>query len=79
MAFPIKVCSICSEEFELKPDKPGFANRLKPHPSAPWMPSNARLKVKQTRHADKQYAISCIARIADDIPDQLSNQTPAVR
>lgn len=26
MAFPIKVCSICSEEFELKPDKPGFAN-----------------------------------------------------
>ena len=27
MSFPIKVCSICSEEFELKPDKPGFANR----------------------------------------------------
>jgi hypothetical protein len=27
MAFPIKTCSICSEEFELKPDKPGFANR----------------------------------------------------
>ena len=27
MAFPIKVCSICSEEFELKPGKPGFANR----------------------------------------------------
>jgi len=27
MAFPIKVCSICSEEFELRPDKPGFANR----------------------------------------------------
>jgi hypothetical protein len=27
MGFPIKVCSICSEEFELKPDKPGFANR----------------------------------------------------
>ena len=27
MTFPIKVCSICSEEFELKPDKPGFANR----------------------------------------------------
>jgi hypothetical protein len=27
VAFPIKVCSICSEEFELKPDKPGFANR----------------------------------------------------
>jgi|tagenome__1003787_1003787.scaffolds.fasta_scaffold17778056_2 hypothetical protein len=27
MAFPIKICSICHEEFELKPDKPGFANR----------------------------------------------------
>jgi hypothetical protein len=27
MPFPIKVCTICSEEFELKPDKPGFANR----------------------------------------------------
>jgi hypothetical protein len=27
MAFPIKVCSICSEEFELRPGKPGFANR----------------------------------------------------
>jgi hypothetical protein len=27
MAFPIKICTICSEEFELKPDKPGFANR----------------------------------------------------
>ena len=27
MPFPIKVCSVCAEEFELKPDKPGFANR----------------------------------------------------
>jgi hypothetical protein len=27
MAFPIRKCVICSEEFELKPDKPGFANR----------------------------------------------------
>jgi hypothetical protein len=27
MPFPIKVCVICSQEFELKPDKPGFANR----------------------------------------------------
>ncbi len=27
MAFPIKVCAVCSEEFELKPNKPGFANR----------------------------------------------------
>ena len=34
MAFPIKVCVVCSEEFELKPDKPGFANRC-PECSAP--------------------------------------------
>jgi len=27
MAFPIKTCAGCGEEFELKPDKPGFANR----------------------------------------------------
>jgi len=27
MAFPIKTCAVCGEEFELKPDKPGFANR----------------------------------------------------
>ena len=27
MAFPIKVCAVCGEEFELKPGKPGFANR----------------------------------------------------
>lgn len=27
MAFPIKVCVICGEEFELRPGKPGFANR----------------------------------------------------
>ncbi len=27
MPFPIKVCVVCGEKFELKPDKPGFANR----------------------------------------------------
>jgi len=27
MPFPIKVCVVCHEEFELRPDKPGFANR----------------------------------------------------
>jgi hypothetical protein len=27
MAFPIKICVVCQEEFELKPGKPGFANR----------------------------------------------------
>ena len=27
MSFPIKKCVVCGEEFELKPGKPGFANR----------------------------------------------------
>jgi hypothetical protein len=27
MPFPIRICAVCSEEFELRPDKPGFANR----------------------------------------------------
>lgn len=27
MPFPIRECVICSKKFELKPDKPGFANR----------------------------------------------------
>ena len=34
MSFPIKVCVVCEEEFELRPDKPGFANRC-PKCSAP--------------------------------------------
>ena len=39
MAFPIKICSVCEEEFELKPDKPGFADRCpecsRPEKTAP--------------------------------------------
>ncbi len=27
MTYPIKICAVCEEEFELKPGKPGFANR----------------------------------------------------
>jgi hypothetical protein len=34
MPFPIKICALCGEEFELKPNKPGFANRC-PECSAP--------------------------------------------
>jgi hypothetical protein len=26
MGFPIKICVVCGEEFELRPNKPGFAN-----------------------------------------------------
>lgn len=27
MAYPIKKCVVCGEDFELRPGKPGFANR----------------------------------------------------
>ncbi|MDE3201959.1 MAG: hypothetical protein KGN79_13675 [Acidobacteriota bacterium] len=27
MSFPIKECVVCGDEFELRPGKPGFANR----------------------------------------------------
>jgi hypothetical protein len=27
MNFPVKKCVVCGEEFELRPGKPGFANR----------------------------------------------------
>jgi len=40
MAFPIKVCVVCGEEFELRPDKPGFANRC-PSCSEPEQPTPA--------------------------------------
>jgi hypothetical protein len=39
MAFPIKICVVCSEEFELRPDKPGFANRC-PACSEPEQPKS---------------------------------------
>jgi hypothetical protein len=39
MAFPIKTCVVCLEEFELRPGKPGFANRCpacsEPEPAEP--------------------------------------------
>jgi len=27
MPFPVKTCVVCGEDFELRPDKPGFVNR----------------------------------------------------
>jgi hypothetical protein len=40
MGFPIKTCVLCSEEFELRPDKPGFANRC-PACSEPEQPEES--------------------------------------
>lgn len=45
-----KVCAICSEEFELKPDKPGFAN----HCPSCSEPEDSTPAAKQTLDADER-------------------------
>ena len=45
MPNPIKICVVCEEEFELKPDKPGFANRC-PKCSAPEAHEQASSKAR---------------------------------
>jgi len=42
MGFPIKICSVCGEDFELKPDKPGFANRCPDCSTPETIPSAAK-------------------------------------
>ncbi|MGB8988903.1 MAG: hypothetical protein WCC37_20050 [Candidatus Sulfotelmatobacter sp.] len=54
MAFPIRVCAVCSEEFELKPDKPGFANRC----PACSDPENTEPTAKQGMDADERKALA---------------------
>lgn len=41
MAYPIKICVLCGEEFELKPGKPGYANRC-PECSEPEADDSAK-------------------------------------
>ena len=50
MAFPIKTCVACGEEFELKPGKPGFANRC-PECSEP---EEAESSTKRPMDADER-------------------------
>jgi hypothetical protein len=54
MPYPIKVCVVCSEEFELKPDKPGFANRC-PECSAP---EAAEPATKRAMDADERKSLT---------------------
>ncbi|HMG03493.1 MAG TPA: hypothetical protein VK596_10195 [Edaphobacter sp.] len=65
MPFPIKVCVQCGEEFELKPGKPGFANRCpecsveeEPDstPSKPSMNADER-KSEREANAERKKAI----------------------
>jgi hypothetical protein len=61
MAFPIKTCVICGEEFELKPGKPGFANRCpqcsEPDAEAPTVAGNDTLKSDREANAARRAAI----------------------
>jgi hypothetical protein len=62
MAFPIKVCAVCSERFELKPNKPGFANRCpacsEPEDAdpitKPGMDADERKTLKEANEARRQ-------------------------
>jgi hypothetical protein len=61
MAFPIKTCVACGEEFELKPGKPGFANRCpqcsEPDTEAPNVGGNDALKSDREANAARRAAI----------------------
>jgi hypothetical protein len=54
MAFPIKICVVCSEEFELKPDKPGFANRCPECSSEESTSTTKQSKDADQRKADRE-------------------------
>jgi len=51
MSYPIKKCVVCGEEFELKPGKPGFANRC---PDCTEEEANADSKSGRKLDADER-------------------------
>jgi hypothetical protein len=59
MPFPIKKCAVCGEEFELKPDKPGFANRCPECSAEEESASSQGLKETATKeqNAERRKAI----------------------
>ncbi len=56
MPFPIKICAICKEEFELKPDKPGFANRCPQCTEKSSIPESTNPTAKGRMTADERKA-----------------------
>jgi hypothetical protein len=60
MPYPLKVCTVCGEEFELKPGKPGFANRCpscsEEEPDAKSKPADA-LKTDKAANAARREAM----------------------
>jgi len=57
MVFPIKTCVVCGDEFELRPGKPGFANRCptcsEPEGEAPAH-HGAQVKSAEERHTEME-------------------------
>ena len=64
MPFPIKICAVCEEEFELKPDKPGFANRC-PQCSVPDSDGRASAVGADTLKTDREANAARRAAIKD--------------
>ena len=54
MPFPIKTCVVCNEEFELRPGKPGFANRCLPCTEAEQEESTAARNAQDKLDADER-------------------------
>jgi hypothetical protein len=54
MTFPGRTCVVCGEEFELTPDKPGFANRCPScsQPEASENPANSAAGFQNDREAN---------------------------
>lgn len=61
MPFPIKTCAVCGEEFELKPGKPGYANRCpscsEPEDEEPAVGSPAEFQSDAEANAARRRAI----------------------
>ena len=55
MPFPIKICAVCAEEFELRPDKPGFANRC---PDCTAAEAENAPSAKRTLDADERKSMA---------------------
>jgi len=69
MPFPIKTCVICHEEFELRPGKPGFANRC-PSCSEPEEPTEPQPR-NSTDYAERRAALEVNAARRRAIRDLL--------
>ena len=61
MPFPTKVCVVCEEEFELRPDHPGYANKCRdcnaPQEDRSASTAGASFEGKREADAERRRAI----------------------